>query len=74
MQTFNLRESSFCIAYLEGSVIESVVLSVLEEVGVAVAVLQGVVNVVWNPLPVRDRPALFRAFEIVILSIQEAEK
>ena len=36
------------------SVVESVVEPRLEKVGVAVAVLEGVVDVVGHPLPVRD--------------------
>ena len=42
--------------YLKMPVIEPVVLSFLEEVGVAVIILESIVNIVRNPLPVGNRP------------------
>ncbi len=50
-----------CHSHLKRSVVKSVVVSILEEVGVAVAVLQSVVDVVGYPLPVRDWPAMSSA-------------
>jgi hypothetical protein len=52
---------SVCHSHLKRSVVKSVVVSILEEVGVAVAVLQSVVDVVGYPLPVRDWPAMSSA-------------
>ena len=37
-------------------VIEPVVLSLLEEVGVAVIILESIVDIIRNPLPVGNRP------------------
>ena len=42
--------------YLEISVIEPVILALLEEVGVSIIILKSIIDIVWNPLPVCDWP------------------
>ena len=42
--------------YLKMPVVEPVILSLLEKVCVAVIILEGIVDMVWNPLPVGNRP------------------
>ena len=42
--------------YLKMPVVEPVILSLLEKVCVAVIILEGIVDMVWNPLPVGNWP------------------
>jgi hypothetical protein len=52
----------FVCSYPERSVVESVVVAVLEEVSVAVGVPQGVIYIIGYPLPVGDRPEAPHSF------------